>query len=76
MSDKRKENIHVTPDGDEGWVNQSQGKELSRHRTKEEAEEAGREEAKEAHTELKIHKKDGVISESHSYGNDPFPPRG
>ncbi|MGU3472144.1 DUF2188 domain-containing protein [Paenibacillus sp. D51F] len=76
MDDQRKGNVHVTPDVDEGWVTQREGRVLSRHDTKAEAEERGREEARQAKTELKIHNRNGRIGESHSYGNDPFPPRG
>lgn len=76
MEDKRKHFVHVTPNENGGWDNQQGGDKLSHHRTKTEAEKAGKEEAKEAYTELKIHNKDGKISDSISYGNDPFPPKG
>ncbi|MDF9839301.1 MULTISPECIES: DUF2188 domain-containing protein [unclassified Paenibacillus] len=77
MADQRKHNIHTTPNPNGGWDIQSAGGgKLSHHRTKEEAEQAGREEAKKARTELKIHNKDGKISDSVSYGNDPYPPKG
>lgn len=77
MDDKRKHNIHITPAESGGWdIQAGGGEKLSHHQTKQEAERAGRAEAKEAHTELKIHNKDGRISESVSYGNDPFPPKG
>lgn len=32
--------------------------------------------AKNQHSELIIHRKDGKIREKNSYGNDPFPPKG
>ncbi|WP_342566233.1 DUF2188 domain-containing protein [Paenibacillus sp. FSL R7-0345] len=76
MADQRKRNIHTTPNPDGGWDNQRGGEKLSHHSTKEEAERAGKQEAKNAHTELKIHNKDGKISDSVSYGNDPYPPKG
>lgn len=76
MTDRRRINVHTTPNPDGGWDNQQSGRMLSHHRTKEEAEQAAKQEAKQAHTELKIHNRDGKISESISYGNDPFPPRG
>ena len=44
--------------------------------TKREAIELGKSVAKNQKTELVIHKKDGTIQESNSYGNDTFPPRG
>lgn len=62
--------VHTVPDGDD-WVNKSEGKVLSRHDTKEEAEEAGREIARGLEAEHSIHRLDGVITEKDSYGNDP-----
>lgn len=76
MVDKRKQWINTTPNEHGGWDNQQEGDKISHHRTKQEAEERGKIEAKKAHTELKIHNKDGKISESLSYGNDPYPPKG
>lgn len=43
--------------------------------TKKEAEEIGREIARNQKTELVIHGKDGKIQDSDSYGNDPNPPK-
>ncbi|OMF91529.1 DUF2188 domain-containing protein [Paenibacillus sp. FSL R7-0273] len=57
MADQRKGNIHTTPNPDGGWDNQTGGAKLSHHRIKEEAEQAGRQEAKKAQTELKIQSK-------------------
>jgi hypothetical protein len=57
-----------------GWVNEMGGKVLSRHATKEEAVVAGRRYAKRRRVEHTIHKRDGVIAEKNSYGNDPCPP--
>jgi hypothetical protein len=77
MEDQRKHQIHTTPSEDGGWDNQEGGgKKLSHHRTKEQAEKAGKREAIKARTELKIHNRDGKISDSISYGNDPYPPKG
>jgi hypothetical protein len=53
------------------WANEVDGEVLSRHRTKEAAEEAGREIAKRLRVEHTIHRVDGEISEKNSYGNDP-----
>jgi hypothetical protein len=77
MADQRKHQIHTTPNEDGGWdIQKGGGEKLSHHRTKDEAEQAGKMEAKRAHTELKIHNRDGKISDSISYGNDPYPPKG
>ena len=69
--------VHTVPDKDGlGWANKQDGEVLSRHHTKDAAEEAGRQEAKRDEVEHFIHKKDGTIGERNSYGNDPFPPKG
>ena len=44
--------------------------------TKAEAVEAGKEQAKNLHTEHVIKKLDGTIQNRNSYGNDPYPPKG
>ena len=54
-----------------GWLNKLDGKEKSRHRTKEEAVEAGRATAMQLGVEHTIHLADGSIEEKNSYGNDP-----
>ncbi|MDO7904848.1 DUF2188 domain-containing protein [Paenibacillus sp. JX-17] len=77
MTDKRKQFVHVTPDpGEGGWQIQREGRKLGGEHTKEETVKEAREEAKEYQTELKVHNRDGKISESTSYGHDPFPPKG
>ena len=76
MEDQRTNNIHITPNKSGGWDIQQGGEKLSHHRIKDEAEKTGKEKAKKARTELKIHNKDGTISDSISYGKDPFPPKG
>lgn len=43
--------------------------------TKKEAEEIGRRIAENQNTEIIIHRKDGVIHDRDSYGNDPYPPK-
>jgi hypothetical protein len=59
------------------WVNEIEGEGfLSRHRTKDEAVGAGRDEGRRRRTEHVIHNMDGTIAERNSYGSDPFPPRG
>jgi len=68
--------VHTCPRPEgSGWVNELDGKIMSRHRTKEVAVEAGREIAKRLKVEHSIHRADGAITEKNSYGNDPFPPR-
>lgn len=61
-----------------GWGNRRNG--ASRppkiFPTKAEAVKAGRATAKRQRAEYVIHKRDGQIGSSNSYGNDPFPPRG
>ena len=60
----------VYKDGE--WVNEIEGgDEVSRHATKDEAVERGRELARERQTEHVIHNQDGEIAERSSYGNDP-----
>ena len=55
------------------WFNEVEGGERASNSatTKEEAIEAGRQMARDRKTEHVIHTVDGVISERHSYGNDP-----
>lgn len=73
----KKPPIHTAPDGDD-WINRREGssRPFGTYRTKAEAERAGRAAAKRDRTEHKIHNKKGQITESNSYGNDPYPPRG
>jgi hypothetical protein len=60
----------VYKDGE--WVNEIEGgDEVSRHATKDEAVERGRELARQGQTEHVIHNQDGTIAERNSYGNDP-----
>jgi hypothetical protein len=64
--------VHTTtnPDG-KGWVNQVNGRVMSTHHTKANAEEAGRKQAIRRETEHVIHRENGTIGERNSYGNDP-----
>ena len=70
-----KKDIHVVPHRD-GWATKKEG--ASRAGavtdTKAEALERAREQAKRENVEVVIHKKDGRIQDSDSYGNDPHPP--
>ena len=69
-----KKPVHTVPT-DSGWANKQGGKTISNHRTKENAEDAGRRQAKRDETEHRIHNKNGQISNSNSYGKDPNPPK-
>ena len=44
--------------------------------TQREAVEKARQMARNQHTELYIHGRDGRIRERNSYGGDPYPPKG
>jgi len=73
----KKPAVHTVKHGD-GWANRRAGSDrVSRvYRTKQEAQQAGRETARRQSTEHIIHNRDGRISERNSYGNDPHPPKG
>ena len=75
-SGKNSEFVHTTPNAEGGWDNQKEGQKIDHYGTKAEAVEAGRKEAKKDEVEHIIHNRDGKISESNSYGSDPFPPKG
>lgn len=68
---------HVVPH-DGKWAVRAEGAEraTSVHDTKQEAIDVARQTARNQHTELFIHGRDGKIQERDSYGHDPFPPRG
>lgn len=70
-------NQHVVPT-DDGWGVRGEGNErlTSIHDTQAEAEAAAREIAINQRSEVVIHRPDGRIRDTNSYGNDPFPPRG
>lgn len=68
--------VHTVPNPDgKGWVNKVGGEVESRHRTKENAVDKGRDIARDVHGEHVIHNKNGQIGEKNSYGNDPNPPK-
>jgi hypothetical protein len=64
--------IHTIP-LDTGWATKREGssRALSKHGTKTEAVQAGRERARRDKVEHLIHKKDGSIEVRRSYGGDP-----
>lgn len=68
---------HVVPRQD-GWAVERGGASRASELfgTKAAAVERGREISRSAHTELRIHNRDGRIAGSDSHGNDPFPPKG
>lgn len=72
-----KRDIHVVPHPDGGWATRREGAERtgSRHDTQREAIGAARDRAVRDHVEVVIHRPDGTIRDSDSYGRDPFPPR-
>jgi hypothetical protein len=72
-----KKPVHVTPRED-GWAVIREGNEraTSVHRTQKEAEQKGRQTARNDKTEFFLHNKQGQIRERDSYGNDPYPPKG
>lgn len=71
-------NIHVTNQSQGGYQVKSSGssKAYRRTETQRKAIEIGRELARNQHSELVIHGRDGKIRQKNSYGNDPFPPKG
>jgi hypothetical protein len=72
-----KKTVHTVPNPDgNGWINKYGGDQVSRHRTKDNAVDRGRDIARDHQTEHTIHRKDGTIGEKNSYGNDPHPPKG
>jgi uncharacterized protein YdaT len=62
----------------EGWAVRKSGSERASgvYDTKKKAVDSARSAAKKEGGELVIHARDGQIRESHSYGKDPFPPKG
>ena len=75
MSKKR--DIHVVPHKGGGWATKKEGAGRAGRRTltQKESIDIARSQAKREGTEVVIHRKDGRIRDSDSYGRDPFPPR-
>jgi hypothetical protein len=71
-----KKNYHVVPNGND-WSVKREGasRSSSNHGTQKEAISAGKNLARTNLSELVIHRPDGRIRDSDSYGNDPCPPR-
>lgn len=72
----RKRDFHVVPHGND-WAVKKEGssRASSVHPTQKAAIDRGREAARRDKAELVIHRKDGTIRDSDSFGNDPCPPR-
>lgn len=72
----RKKDYHVVPNG-ENWALKREGSQraTSLHDTQGEAIQEGRRLAISNQTELVIHRPNGQIRDSDSYGNDPVPPK-
>ena len=69
--------IHVVPHADRGWATRKEGTGRigSRHDTQRDAIERARVQAIRDRAEVVIHRRDGTIRDSDSYGNDPHPPK-
>lgn len=71
-----KKDVHVVPHKD-GWATKKEG--ASRvgtvTDTQKEAIQRAQQQAKRENVEVVIHRKDGKIRDSDSYGNDPNPPK-
>jgi hypothetical protein len=70
---------HVTKKSSGGWdVKKEGGQRSSGHfDTKDQAVDRGRDLSKSSGLgQLKIHKQDGQFQTEHTYGKDPFPPKG
>jgi uncharacterized protein YdaT len=71
-----KKDIHVVPHS-EGWATKKEGAQRAGVvvDTQREAIERAREQAKRENVEVVIHRKDGKVRDSDSYGRDPNPPK-
>jgi hypothetical protein len=69
--------IHVVPHGDQ-WATQREGASRAGrlYDTQTDANAGARATAIREHGEVIIHRPNGQIRDSNSYGNDPFPPKG
>ena len=69
--------IHTMPHPTGGWQNKNGGNQKASNifETKKEALPKGKGTAIKLNIEHVIHNKDGKISNSNSYGNDPNPPK-
>ena len=68
--------VHTVPGGaKKGWLNVINVRVGSAYARKQDAVQEGRRLAQQLKVEHTIHRKDGVIGEKNSYGNDPNPPK-
>jgi len=70
---------HVTPTGKGDWKVKAEDKSRAAgvHQNKSEAIAQARDLAKaNPKGQVVIHKRDGTIQAEHTYGSDPYPPRG
>jgi hypothetical protein len=72
----KKKDIHVVPHGDK-WATRKEGADRAGKvtDTQKSAIEKAREQAIREKVEVVIHRKDGSIRDSDSYGNGPNPPK-
>lgn len=72
-----KKNQHVVPTSNGKWGIRGEGNsKLTRiTSTQSEAIKNARDIAKNQHSEVVIHRRDGTIRDKDSYGNDPCPPK-
>lgn len=78
MAKRGPETHHVVHNPDGGWdVRRGGAGKASVHLgTKQQAIDVGRQISQHQGTELRIHNRNGRISQSDSHGGDPCPPRG
>lgn len=71
-----KKDIHVVPHKN-GWATKKEGAERAGAvvGTQKEAIGRARQQAIRERVEVVIHKRNGTIRDSDSYGNDPYPPK-
>ena len=72
----KNKNIWITPHRG-GWAVKREGAKRSSNvtKTKQEAENIGRDLGRKDGVEVITQRKDGTIQSKDSYGNDPFPPK-
>lgn len=75
---KKINTIHVTPHSDGGWQVKRPDAERASYRTPTQSEgfDKARDIARREGLEVCIHGQNGQIRDKHSYGNDPYPPKG
>lgn len=77
VAEMNRKTQHVVPNSDGGWSVKRGGSTRATRNfdVKKKAESFGRAIAKKQGAELIIHKKDGTIQNSNSFGKDPCPPK-